>query len=521
MKKQSFIYGAMILFIASLFNRIIGFGYQMVVIRLIKPEGVGLFNMVYPVYIMAMVLSTLGIPLAIAKLVAEEVAKGNMRGAYRIFYICLSILIITATAVTVGLYLSTPFLMAHYFPNPKVYYSFLALIPGIFVVSMCSAFRGFFQGLQQMTPTAVTQILEQLVRVGAGLVIAYLLLPQGIEYAAIGMSLGVVLGEITGCITMLIIFFRSRPCPKQIGTIKPLGVSLKNIFYLGIPVTLTRFISTAIMSIEAIIIPQRLIISGVSLTDATSMYGQFVGIAQTLLLTPAIITTALATALIPAVSDALAQNNLKLVQARTSEAIRLTNIAGLPCIVLFLLLPHELCGLLFGYREAGTSLAILALGGSFLYFCQTTTGILQGMGEAVRPFKNMLIASSFKIIGIYYLTSIPSLGIKGTAAVMSIYCIIYALLNYIDLKKLIGFRMYFIASIIKPLTSALIMGFVVLLTKQAIFTISGSLVMTTFGSIFSGMAIYLAALFLMGGVSPQDVERINKMIYKIIPKKPN
>jgi stage V sporulation protein B len=518
MKKQSFVYGAMVLFIASLCNRIIGFVYQMVVIRLIKPEGVGLFNMVYPIYIMSVVISTLGIPLAIAKLVAEEVAKGNMRGAYRIFYICLSILLITGTIVTIGLYLSTPLLMEHYFPNPKVYYAFLALVPGIFVVSICSAFRGFFQGLQQMTPTAVTQILEQLVRVSAGLTIAYLLLPKGVEYAAIGMSLGVVLGEIIGCLTMLLIYLRSRPRQKQTGTIKPFCSSLRSIFSLGIPVTLTRFVSTAIVSIEAIIIPQRLIVSGVSLTEATSMYGQFVGIAQTLLLTPAIITTALATALIPAVSEALSQNNLRLVQARTSEAIRLTNTAGLPCILLFLLLPHELCGLLFGYAEAGSSLAILALGGSFLYFCQTTTGILQGMGEAVRPFKNMLIASSFKIIGIYYLTSIPQIGIEGTAGVMAIYFMIYALLNYIDLKKLIAFRMHFVASVVKPLSSAIIMALAVLLIKNTIFSLTGSLILTVFCSIIVGFFTYFVTLFMLGGILPQDIERLNKMLNKIKPK---
>lgn len=518
MKKQSFIYGAAVLLTASLFNRINGFIYQMVVIRLIKPEGVGLFNMVYPVYVMVLVVSTMGIPLAISKLVAEEVANNNIRGAYRIFYICLLLLLFSGVIFTACLYLAAPLLIKYYFPNPKVYFSFVALIPGIFIVSLCSAFRGFFQGLQQMTPTAVTQIIEQLIRVSAGLGIAYMLLPRGIEYAAIGISLGVVCGELTGFLTMLFIFMRARPTIPQCSYHHNENIitSLKRIFTLGIPVTLTRFISTSIMSLEAVLIPHRLQAGGCTLQQATSIYGQFVGIAQTLLITPGIITSALATALIPAISDAMAQNNIRLVQLRTSEAIRLTNLAALPCIVLFLFIPEKLCGLLFGYQEAGNSLAIMAVGGLFLYFSQTTTGILQGMGEAARPFKNLVIASSFKIIGIYTLTSNPVLGINGTAISVVIYCTIMAVLNYADLKNLIGFRMQIINSFWKPFLSAVLMSLTVFLVNKEISSAISSPLLSTIGSVFGGLLVYIISLIVIGGVPPQDIDRLKRIFRRFI-----
>lgn len=518
MKKQSFIYGALILLIASLFNRIIGFGYQIVVIRLIKPEGIGLFNMVYPVYIMVLVLSTLGIPLAISKLVAEEVARNNIRGAYRIFYICLGILVLSGAFFTVLLIVTAPLLMEYYFPNPKVYYILLALVPGIFIVSICSAFRGFFQGLQQMTPTAVTQILEQLVRVCAGLTIAYFLLPKGVEYAAIGISLGVVCGEIVGFVTMLFIYLRNRPYAGHQGSAsyEPLRNTCGKVFSLGIPVTLTRFVSTGLMSIDAVLIPQRLQAAGLTMQEATSSYGLLVGVSYTLLLTPCIITAALATALIPAVSDAMAQRNIHLVQNRTSEAIRLTNIAGIPCIVLFLLLPTELCGVLFGYPEAGVSLAIMALGGVFLYFSQTTTAILQGIGEPMRPFKNLVIASLFKVFGIYYLTSMPGLGLNGTAASIALYCVIMAILNYIDLKKLTGFRMYFMTSCVKPLFAGTMMALTIWYLKTGILISVNSLLWTTLFSIFAGSLVYLIVLLFIGGIPVQDIERVRKIFNRVM-----
>lgn len=512
MSRQSFITGALILLAASFINRVIGFVYQMIIIRLIKPEGIGLFNMVFPVYILVMVLATMGIPLAIAKLVAEEMAKNNIRGANRIFKICLVFLILSSVFFTSLLILSAPLLTKFVFPNPKVYYIFLCMIPGIILVSICSAFRGYFQGLQQMTPTAITQILEQIVRVSAGLCIAYLLLPRGVEYAAIGLSLGVVMGEFSGCLTMIYLYFsRKKPTSPYKQPQENFSKTCAKIFGLGIPVTLTRFCSTLLMSVDAVLIPLRLQTAGMSVSKATSVYGELVGIAQTLLFTPTMITIALATALVPAISDALAIQNHQLVQIRTSKALRITIVAGLPCTVAFLLLPTELCGVLFGYSSTGAILAVCALGGPFLYFQQTTTGILQGMGEAVRPFKNLVIASIFKIVGLYYLTAIPSLGILGSALSLNISYLVMTILNYLDLNKLIGYKVNLSHDIIKPSLAALGMGLVIWQIKQA-FAFSS--VLTLVFSIPTGGATYLLLLFLLGGFHRQDIRNIKLIILK-------
>jgi len=193
MSAQSFIYGTAVLLAASIFNRFVGFVYQIFMMRLIKPEGVGLFSMIFPIYVMVLVLASMGIPVAISKLVAEEMAVNNLQGAYRVFKVSLAIICSSALLFTLLLFIASPLLIKYLFPNPSVYKCFVTLIPGVLIVSICSAFRGFFQGLQRMSPTAVTQAVEQLVRVTAGLSIAWLLLPRGVDFAAVGISLGVVL----------------------------------------------------------------------------------------------------------------------------------------------------------------------------------------------------------------------------------------------------------------------------------------------------------------------------------------
>lgn len=516
MARQSFLYGAAVLLLASLFNRILGFVYQVLMIRLILPEGIGLFNMVYPIYVLVLVMATAGIPVAISKLVAEEMARNNLRGAYRIFNICFVILIATSTLFSCLCLLGAPFLLEYVFPNPKVYYIFLSLLPGVVIVSLCSAFRGFFQGLQQMTPTAVTHSLEQLVRVVSGLFFAYLFLPRGVEYAAIGASLGVVIGEIAGFITITTIFFRWRPwvpaSPPGI-PFEPLSRSAGRIFSLAIPVTLTRFVSTTLLSVDAILIPQRLQATGLDLTGATSTYGQFVGISQSLLFTPGIITVSLATALIPAVSDALALHNTSLVRARCQEAIRITLLAGLPSAIIFLLLAEDLCKLIFGYPEAGVGLKILALGGPFLYLQQTTTGILQGMGEASRPFRNLVFASIFKIIGIYYLTGIPQLGIRGTAIALVAGYFVMAWLNLADIRQLTGFRPDIYNNILKPLIASAGMGPLILLFQHYLFIHTRSDSLAIAGSLLFGLAAYVLLLIFSGSIDGNDFRRLKHILH--------
>lgn len=515
MSKQSFVYGAFILLAASVFNRAVGFIYQMAMMRLIKPEGVGLFNMAFPIYVMVLVVASMGIPVAVAKLVAEEVAKNNLPGAYRIFKISFSAILISSLLITISLVLAVPLLQQYIFPNPKVYYCFISLVPGVMIVSLCSAFRGFFQGLQRMTPTAVTQAVEQLVRVTAGLSIAWLMLPRGVEYAAIGISLGVICGELVGFIFMLWIYLTRRPrlvLAHRRSPHEPIFQSAGRIFELGIPVTLARFVSTAIMSLEAILIPSRLQAAGMSLDLATDTFGQFMGIAQTLLFTPGVVTIAMATALVPAISDALAQGNIRIVHSRIEEAVRLTALTGIPMVSVFLILPRELCQSLFGYVSAATPLMIMALSGPFIYLNQTVTGILQGLGKPSVPFKNLVISSAVKITAIYYLTSVSYLNINGTAFALAFSFIIMSCLNYRDLRKITGFRMDVITCLIKPAAAALGCAAVLWQAKLFLQLLTGPGGLSLLGSLTAGGLAYLMILYLIGGINRNDLTRIKDLI---------
>lgn len=516
MAAYSFLQGALILLTAGLINRVLGFFYQIALIRTVGPEGVGLFNIVFPVYIMVLVLSTAGIPLAVAKLVAEEVARKNMPGAYRILRLALFMLVCSSVFFTLLMVTGAPMLKKYVFPNPAAYYSFICLVPGITIVSICSAFRGFFQGLQQMSPTAVTQTLEQLVRVMAGLAVAYLMLPRGIEFAAAGLSVGVVLGELAGFLLMLHIYRRDRPAVHGANIMSSpgagLGELLRRVLNMAIPVTLTRFVATALLSLQAVLIPHRLQVAGLSVSQATGVYGQFIGITEALLFIPGVVTMALATALVPAMSDAVALNNLRLVRARVYDAVRLTIQVGLPAAFILFLLGDELCGVIFGYPEAGAALRLMAPAGPFLYLQQTTTGIIQGLGRAEMPFKNLVISAVVCLAGIYWLTALPPLGIMGTALATALGYVIMAVLNLRDIYRLTGYMPGFREHVLAPFFSAGCMLLAVWKLKNILFTHGFGDAAVLLLSLFSCAAIYLLLMYAGGGFNEEDREKFRAVL---------
>jgi stage V sporulation protein B len=217
MARQSVAYGTLALTAANSFNRLLGFAYQIALIHLIGAEGIGLFNMVYPIYVLALVVASAGIPVALAKIVSEDLATGNWSNVHHAFRLSLCVLSLSSLGFTIVLIFVARPLSDFLFPNSGTWATIRVLVPGVFIVSLCSAFRGLFQGLQQMSPIAKTQAVEQMARVAAGLGLASLFLPHGVVAATAGAAGGIVVGETIGFILMVWVFLRARPRFRKAG----------------------------------------------------------------------------------------------------------------------------------------------------------------------------------------------------------------------------------------------------------------------------------------------------------------
>ncbi len=504
MPRNSLVYGALILFIANLVNRSLGFVYQYLIMHYIGSEAYGLFHMVFPVYMTALVLATAGIPLAISKMVSEKISLGHYSDAQKTFRIAFVTLFLSGLFVSLILFLNSSFIMDRFFADQRVLIVFQICIPSIFFVSIASAFRGYFQGLQNMIPSAISQVSEQIFRVIVGFTLSFKLLSKGIEWAAVGLAVGMLCGEILGLAVILIQYLLRK---NRINSGNHRNQTTKSILWslltLSFPVTGSRLMSSGLSTLDAVIIPRQLQIAGYTARSATSLFGQLSGTALTLLTFPSVFTFALSTSLVPAISEAITRKNYKLAQSRCSDAIRYTIILGLPCVITLYFFAEPLT-LLFKSEEVFPILKVLAIGGLFAYLQQTTTGILQGMGKTFLPLLHTSISAIFRIPLLFFLTGIPKWGLLGSswAYVFGFFCI--AILNIRSIQRNIGMKIDLKSFFFQPFSAGLGM----LATVKGITMFIPNTLVTCFFSIVFGLSIYLSILNINGGFSLRDLRKI-------------
>ena len=435
MSKQSFLKGAFILLLASILVKFMGFIYQIFIIRLITPEGIGIFNMIFPLYITILVLTTAGLPPAIAKLTAEEIAAGKLANIKIILGTAISLLLFISASLSFCFIILAPTIIKILYADLRVLPAFLFLLPTLLLVAISSAIKGFFQGLQDMRPTAINQLIEQVVRISSGFLFVYFLQPYGLSWAAVGLSLAILFSELSGLIYLITLYKKHFSAPLFH---KPSLAMIKRLFAFGIPITITRVVSSSVTAVEASLIPQQIKKAGFSLSQATSFYGELTGVAFTVLTIPSTLTYSLATSLVPAISEAESKKQNQLLCQRTSEAIGITLIAGVPCGLLLFYWGPLITQLLFKVTQAGELLKTLALGSVFLYLLQTTVGILQGLGYVKTIFLTTLVGGTIKLSGIYFFGAHPHCGSSCIALSYVASYLVVSLLNLSIIKKKTG-----------------------------------------------------------------------------------
>ena len=518
MPKRTFVYGAAILLGANLINRVLGFTYQYLIMSNIGGEAYGLFNMVFPVYMMALVLTTAGIPLAVSKMVAEEVSLGRYHQAEHIFKVALILLTISGGIVSILLHLLAPLLANRIFPDARILKVFLICTPAIFIVSVASAFRGYFQGLQNMIPTAVSQICEQIIRVLIGFSSALRLMPLGVEWAAGGLALGMLCGEGIGLLVIILQYKfkknKNRSLSSLDGGRSNLGVQniIKRLFEIASPVTAGRFLATGLSTLDAMVIPSRLRAAGYTAREATTMFGSLGGTAFTLLTFPSVFTFALATSLVPAISEAAARKQFQIVRSRSTEAIRLTVLMGIPCLILLFFFAYPLAKI-FKSENIAPVLQILAIGGIFSYLQQTTVGILQGLGKAHTPVLHSIIGAIIRIPVIFMLTGMAEWGLAGSALGYVLGFFVVAILNISAIIRHTGMAIDLPHFVLQPLSAGLGMVLILKLLAPINSVFAGWFML----KVLVGVTIYLIILFINGGITYSDLRRI-PWLNKLVPR---
>lgn len=206
MGKKSFVGSAIVLMLAGFIVKILGFVYRIYLSNLIGAEGMGLFQLISPIYSLIILTLTSGISIAVSKMVAEEMAKNHSVNLRRITSCALFIVISSGIVVSVLLYLFIDPIVNVILKDSRTYYSMLLLIPCIPVVAAASALKGYFYGIQEVVPTAFSQIAEQVVRITLVITMAGYFLNIGLEYACALATIGMAAGEIANLLVLLVVY---------------------------------------------------------------------------------------------------------------------------------------------------------------------------------------------------------------------------------------------------------------------------------------------------------------------------
>ncbi|WP_333638575.1 polysaccharide biosynthesis protein [Tissierella praeacuta] len=514
-KKSNFLRGAAILGIAGVIVKILGAIYRLPLSNIIKSEGMGYYQTAYPLYTLLLTISTAGFPIAIAKLVSERRAIGDFKGAYKVFKVTLTGLFIGGLLTALFVYFTADIIVEKS-GNSNAYYSLIALVPALFFVPIMSAFRGFFQGHQLMTPTALSQITEQFFRVASGLLLTYLLLDKGIPIAAGGASFGGSIGAMVGALTVILIYFHRRKgimgeLDKSI-IIEEYEVNhiIKDLLIIAIPITLGAAIVPIMDTIDVMIVLNRLQLIGYTEKQANALYGNLKGMAQTLINLPQVFSIAISMSLVPAISDANARKNKKEIESIISSGIRITLLIGLPCAFGLFVLARPIIELLYYNNDIETivnvsnSLSILSFSVIFLTIVQTLSAILQGLGRPGLPARNLFIGAVVKIILSYTLTIIPSINIYGAAISTVVAFGIATVLDLISVIKYAKIRLIVKDIFIKPFIASFGMSIAAFGSYIFLMDIIRPK-LATIVSILIGAILYGLLLIVTGSITEEDL----------------
>jgi stage V sporulation protein B len=519
MSKKSFLQGALVLGAAGLIIKVLGAFFRIPLANLIGDVGMGYYQTAYPIYVLFLVLSTSGIPIAISKLVSERIAVDNYYEAHRVFKISFILLFVIGIVSFVIVFFGAKQIVI-YLKNPGAYYAMLAIAPALLFVPMMAAYRGYFQGMQNMKPTATSQIVEQFFRVAVGLGLAVLLISKGPSFAAAGATFGAAAGGIFGAAFIIGIYMLRRRAIKhrvaEFGHTEGESVSriLYKIFTIAIPVTIGAAIMPIMSTIDVAIVMRRLQASGFTEEAANSLYGQLTGMAAPLINFPGVLSMAIAMSLVPAIAAANERKDLEFLRYNVELGLRTAMLIGLPCALGLMTLSEPIMLLLYPFQKASAvsaapSLFILAFGVIFLSTVQTLTGVLQGLGKQSIPVINLLIGGLVKILITFTLTGIPWINVKGAAIGTVAAYIAASVLNLMAVEKYTGTKFNMRLTFLKPFLSAVAMSIGVGVTYLLLLGIAGNSLATVL-AVLVGSIIYGVMLFITRSITKEELSKLPK-----------
>ena len=487
-KKQTFLQGTAVLAMATVLVKLMGFLFKVPLNNIIGEDGFGYFNTAYDVYNVLLMISTTGLPVAMSRMISQAQTLGNHAQIKRIYRTSLYVFLTIGMVGSLGMLFFCRQLSVMVTTNENSWAAIAALAPCVLLICLVSAYRGFFQGQRNMTPTSVSQIFEAVTRLVVGLGLAWLVMKltgkayvrmQGIvlapgetaqDYGDITLAAGgAILGVTLGSLISVVYLHHKFRQSNQIlslggGTAKSTRSTMKELLSIAVPITLGSA-GLQIINLFDTMIYMRRLTGALQWTEkmADSAKGVY-NFCQTVFALPCSFIPTITIAVIPAITASLTRKDLAEAKATSESSVRTMALIAMPCAAGLFVMAEPVIRLLCStYTEdkiqlAATMLAILGLTVIFNSLVLLLNAIMQAHGDVVTPVVNMLIGGIIKIIVNYILVGQPNLNIVGAPIGTFICYISITALDLIAMKRHISARPAIFKNIIRPGLSSAIMG---------------------------------------------------------------
>ena len=516
-KSKSIIGGMTVLGLAGVICKLVGVLYSIPLTWMIGTNGLGVYQAVFPAYNLLLTISSAGLPVAVSRLVARSLAKDDPRSAKQVFKTA-RLLLLTLGSVATIIMLAGSGALAAASDQPSSRIGFQVIAPCVAIVCVLSAFRGFMQGQQNMVPTAISQLIEQVGKVFLALPMAHFGSKMGVEYGAAGALLGTTIVEGVALLYMMLLYLRRRNAFSRIPQLSseaPESSSsiAKQLMTISIPITIGACIVPFSQYIDSIMTVGRLISAGVPAESAGSVYGLFSGTVIRIINIPTALALAVSMSLVPAISAAKAVNDEATVIRQTDLGMRFAFLIGLPCSIGMSVLAEPL--MRFFYQGSIVE-DQLVLGGQLLSMSgltivlftvvQATTSVLQGLGKQRIPMYTLLAGVICKIILNYALIAIPAINIHG-APIASLVCYTVSMVpNLYYMLKYTKSRMNWMGWILRPGLATAVMGIAVWALRELLPVNRFTLIV----EVGVGIVVFAAAALLLKAITKEDLRAFRR-----------
>ncbi len=527
-KEKNLLLQGSVLAIAGVITKIIGAVYRVPLVNILGDKGMGYYGVAFQIYSIALTLTSYSLPLAVSKLVSARVAKKQYKNAYKVFRGALVFAIMVGGTAALILFFGGGFIAKHIMAMRLSAYALRVLAPCVLVVALLGVFRGFFQGNGSMMPTALSQVLEQIVNAVVSVGGAYVLIKAGkaaskdggdslaLAYGAAGGTLGTVAGALAALGILVFVFMAyKRVIKRQMRRDRSRRrESYKTIFKILLltiaPVLLSSTVYNLCGVVDNAMFGQIMEAQGHKEADYAALLGIISGKYDTLINVPLAFANAIAASLIPSIVAAVQSRSRKQIHNKIELFTRFTMVVAIPSAVGFLVLAKPLLDLIFFTENNDLAAVTLQIGAiSVVFYCLSTitNAVLQGMNAMMVPVKNAAVALVIHAAVLFFMLVVFRWGIYALIVSKIVFAVVVCILNAHAMREMAGYIQEQKKTFIIPVIAAAIMGGVVLavhlLFELFVGTRTAALICLPVAA-----AVYGAAIVLLGGLTENEMKQM-------------